>query len=149
MKKGTTILAVGLLSASLLAACSSSTPASESTPSSAATYKDGIYKAEAPNFDERGWKGTIEIKVEGGKITAVTYDEVNQKDGHKKSEDDGYKTAFKDKKGIDLVNAYDTLEQGLIDKQDPDKVDTYTGATGASTSFKTLAKQALDAAKSK
>ena len=40
------------------------------------------------DFDDRGWKAQIQIKVEGGKIKDVVYDGVNQEG--KKSEDEDY-----------------------------------------------------------
>jgi major membrane immunogen (membrane-anchored lipoprotein) len=113
-----------------------------------AAYKDGTYTAEEKEFDDHGWKGQIEIKVEGGKITEVNYDEVNQ-EGKKKSEDTEYHKRFKEQKNVDLLDAYETLEKGLVEKQDPDAVDTYTGATGTTEKFKTLAKEALKEAQSK
>ena len=65
------------------------------------TYKDGTYQAEDPDFDDRGWKAQIQIKVEGGKIKDVVYDEVNQ-EGKKKSEDEDYHKNYKEQRDVEL-----------------------------------------------
>ncbi|MGI6189104.1 MAG: FMN-binding protein [Clostridiales bacterium] len=106
------------------------------------TYKDGTYQAEDPDFDDRGWKAQIQIKVEGGKIKDVVYDEVNQ-EGKKKSEDEDYHKNYKEQRDVELLDAYDKLQKSLVDKQNPDAVDTYTGATSTTAKFKALAKEAL------
>lgn len=144
MKK---ILSLGLIlifTIALLTACGGAGD-SKDKGTGTVTYKDGTYTAEESDFDDHGWKGQIEIKVEGGKITEVNYDEVNQ-EGNKKSEDTGYIDNFKQQKNINLPDVYDTLEKGLVEKQNPDAVDTYTGATGTTQKFKTLAKEALKGA---
>lgn len=156
MKKLLSLGLIVLLTIALLTACGGAANdsneqgqgATEDKGAETAAYKDGTYKAEEPKFDEHGWKGQIEIKVEGGKITEVNYDEVNQ-EGKKKSEDTEYHKRFKEQKNVDLLDAYETLEKGLVEKQDPDAVDTYTGATGTTEKFKTLAKEALKEAQSK
>ncbi|MBM7582528.1 major membrane immunogen (membrane-anchored lipoprotein) [Caldicoprobacter guelmensis] len=146
MKKLLSVGLIVLLTVALLTACGGATKQEQGTKTAA--YKDGVYKAEESQFDDHGWKGQIEIKVEGGKITEVKYDEVNQ-EGKKKSEDTEYHKRFKEQKNVDLLKAYETLEKDLVEKQDPDAVDTYTGATGTTTKFKTLAKEALKEAQSK
>lgn len=105
------------------------------------TFKDGTFKAEGKP-DERGWKGTIEITVEGGKITTVNYDEVNDK-GAKKSEDTEYGKSMKSASGVTPSEAYEKLKTSLVETQDPDAVEVVSGATESSDSFKTLAKEAL------
>lgn len=150
MKKLLSLGLIALLTIALLTACGGTANdskeqgqgATEDKGTETATYKDGTYQAEEPEFDDHGWKGQIQIKVEGGKITEVNYDEVNE-EGKKKSEDTEYHENFKNQKNVDLLDAYDTLEKGLVEKQNPDAVDTYTGATGTTEKFKTLAKEAL------
>ncbi|MDN5277900.1 MAG: hypothetical protein PWR01_1865 [Clostridiales bacterium] len=151
MKKLLSVGLIVLLTIALLTACgggAANDSNKQDQGTETAAYKDGTYKAEEPQFDDHGWKGQIEIKVEGGKITEVNYDEVNQ-EGKKKSEDTDYQKRFKEQKNVDLLNAYETLEKDLVEKQNPDAVDTYTGATGTTQKFKTLAKEALKEAQSK
>lgn len=154
MKKLISLGLIALLTIALLTACGGAANESkeqgqgstEDKGTEAVTYKDGTYQAEEADFDDHGWKGQIEIKVEGGKITEVNYDEVNQ-EGKKKSEDTEYQENFKQQKNVDLTDVYETLEKGLVEKQDPNAVDTYTGATGTTQKFKTLANEALKEAK--
>lgn len=107
-----------------------------------ATLTDGTFNAEGEP-DERGWKGTIEITVEGGKITTVNYDEVNDK-GAKKSEDTEYAKSMKDASGVTPAEAFQQLETSLTETQDVDAVEAVTGATDSSNRFKNLAKEALN-----
>lgn len=104
--------------------------------------KDGKYEAEGET-DERGWTPFIEITVTNGKITEAIYDE-KEDDGDLKSKDDDYNKNWKEKSGVSAKEAYSTLAQDLIKKQDPDQVETVTGATSASEKFVNLAKKALN-----
>ncbi len=122
------------------------TPAATEQPAAAAgAFKDGTY-TEKGKADERGWTPQIEITVKDGKIAAVVYDEFAA-DGKKKSEDAGYKDAFLKNGKVDLVKAYESLQNSLVEKQDASKVDAFSGATGTSTTFVELATKALAQAK--
>lgn len=107
-----------------------------------AKYEDGTYTAEGEP-DERGWKGLVEVVVEGGKITSVNYDEVSE-DNELKSEDEEYAASMKGASGISPAEAYEQLENALISRQDVDEIDLVSGATASSELFKTLVKEALD-----
>ncbi|NLO83240.1 MAG: FMN-binding protein [Clostridiales bacterium] len=149
MKKVLGLVLVVLLVFVVLTACSGAKDngsQDQGKEAESVTYKDGTYQAEEPDFDDHGWKAQIQIKVEGGKITDVVYDEVNQ-EGKKKSEDQDYQSNFKEQRDVDLLDAYDKLQKSLVEKQDPDAVDTYTGATGTTSKFKALANEALKDAK--
>ena len=50
---------------------------------------------------------------------------------------------YKEQRDVELLDAYDKLQKSLVDKQNPDAVDTYTGATSTTAKFKALAKEAL------
>lgn len=104
-------------------------------------YSDGVYKKE-DNFDERGWKARIEIKVEGEKITSVKYEEENE-EGEIKSKDEEYGKIMEETSGVSPKEAYEKLEADFIKSQNIKKVDTVTGATASSERFFKLAKQAL------
>lgn len=122
------------------------TPAAAEQPAPAAgAFKDGTY-TEKGKTDERGWTPQIEITVKDGKIAAVKYDEFSA-DNKKKSEDAGYKDAFKKSKNVDLVAAYEALQNSLVEKQEASKVDAFSGATSTSKTFVELATKALAQAK--
>ncbi|AGK99906.1 stalk domain-containing protein [Desulfoscipio gibsoniae] len=106
--------------------------------------QDGIYKAAGDDFDEHGWKGEVEITVVDGKIDNAKYDEINEQ-GVYKSADEAYLQQFKEITKVDLIQSYTTLQNSLIEVQNPDMVDTVSGATGASNNFKMLANEALTA----
>lgn len=49
-------------------------------------YKDGLYHAEAKEFDEKtGWKGTVDIAVMNGNIMAVNWNGINKEGLDKKT----------------------------------------------------------------
>jgi len=104
-------------------------------------YEDGTFDAES-EYDDNGWKGSIDIEVKDGKITKVNYNELN-KDGEKKSEDDDYSASMEESSGISPKEAYGQLEKSLIEAQDPDELEAVSGATGSSGVFKDLANHAL------
>lgn len=104
-------------------------------------FEDGVYSAEGA-IDDKGWKPTIIITVEDGKIEDVDYDEVSE-DGSKKSDDDEYAKSMKAVSGISPEEAYEQLEDDLESSQTVDKVDAVSGATGSSEQFKNLANEAL------
>ena len=54
---------------------------------------------------------------------------------------------MKDKSGIGPAEAIPQLEEALVEKQAVDSVDTVTGATSTSNSFKAIANKALETAK--
>ena len=108
-------------------------------------YKDGSYTAKGP-LDERYWTPTVAITVKDGKIATVKYDEVSSRIFKYKSHDPAYIARFKDLKKVDLVVVYDLLQKSLIEKQDPSKVDSITGATSTSTSFIEIAKKVIEKA---
>ncbi|KAF1085544.1 hypothetical protein SPSYN_01687 [Sporotomaculum syntrophicum] len=106
--------------------------------------KDGQYKASQSEFDEYGWKALIEITVVDGKIATAKYDEINEQDVYK-STDEAYLQEFKETMKIDLLQSFTKLQESLIEAQTPDLVDAISGATDASVKFKALANEALTA----
>jgi len=103
---------------------------------------DNTYKASNPEFDDHGWKGSVALTYEGGKITAVAYEETNE-DGIKKSEDEGYNERFQSTDGLSVAEVYEALATQMVVTQDSDAVDAVAGATGASDNFKDLVKEAM------
>lgn len=138
----------GQASTSTTTTTTAKTTAAATTTKAAATtstLKDGTYKAEAADFDSRGWKVTHTITVKGGKITESKFDYVN-KDGKLKSADEAYNKNMKDKSGVSSKEATDKLNAQLVSVQDVAKVETVTGATSSSKGFKQSAELLLKAA---
>ncbi len=102
---------------------------------------DGVFTAET-EADERGWKAVLEITVENGQIVAVDFDEVNEEDA-RKSEDEAYAERMSAATDITPAEAYEALEQALLDNQDIEAVETVTGATSSTEKFQKLVKEAL------
>lgn len=107
-----------------------------------ANYEDGLHSEEA-EIDDRGWKSTITITVENGKIQEVNYDEVNE-EGVSKTKDAEYGALMKEEAGITPREAFKELEEALKSSQDVDEVDVVSGATTSSEVFKSLVKDALE-----
>lgn len=113
-------------------------PTEEAPAAEAGALKDGGYRAEYKEADERGWKAFVDVTVEGGKITAATFDYANA-EGALKSQDTEYNTKMKDIAGTSPAEFSPVLAEGLIATQDPATVDVVTGATSSSNDFTTLA----------
>ena len=134
MKKKTllSIIAAGMVAVTLLAGCGKKGP------------KDGTYKAEAKDFDDKGWKPFVEVTYKDRKISDAKFDYTNKADGHLKSGDQAYITAMSAKSPTSPDKYTKELASALVDKQDIAKVDTVTGATHSSDNFKALVKAAVD-----
>ncbi len=106
-------------------------------------YEEGVYSIQEEEFDDHGWKPMATVVVDGDEITKVYYDEINQED-QLKSFDQDYLESWKDKSGKNLLTAGPELSKALKEQQDPDKVDTVSGATSTSEKFKELTVNALE-----
>lgn len=151
---------MALASTLVLAACGGNTDNDTGTTSSSAVsssmvesstvatgdLQDGTYKLVEKNLDENGWKTDFTITVKDGKITESNYENLD-KDGNKKSEDEGYEEAMKEKTGVGPKEYFPELNEQLVEKQDASEVEVVTGATHSSESFKEYAQQLIDAAK--
>ncbi|KYH29577.1 MULTISPECIES: FMN-binding protein [Clostridium] len=150
------ILATTVISAGLLAGCGSKQESGETntqnqtqtedTAKTESALKDGTYKAEAKDFDDKGWKPFVEVEIKDGKIVAVNFDYTN-KDGKFKSEDAEYNKKMEEKVKTGPAKYTKELEDSLVEKQDPEAVDTVAGATHSVENFKKLAGKALENAK--
>ncbi|MBZ9687685.1 hypothetical protein G9F72_015235 [Clostridium estertheticum] len=150
-KRILSIIAAGVMTLSLLSGCGKkATPVAtekpvettapakvETTTPAVVETKPETFTATAPKFDDRGWKGEVSVTYTDGKISKVEYMEVN-KDGKKKSEDPAYEQ-MKKTTGVSPAEAYAKLTETALKE---DKAVTVTGATGISTTFKTLYEQA-------
>lgn len=117
--------------------------AKDTPKTTAGTLKDGTFKAEASDFDSKGWKPFVEITVKGGKITESKFDYTN-KDGKLKTQDADYNKNMLEKSKTNPQKYSPELAKALVDKQDPAKVDTVAGATSSSKNFKELATKAIE-----
>lgn len=127
MKKNVMMILTVTLILTLFVGCTSSSE-----------YKDGTYKAEFSTPDDHGWTEYVEITVTNAKITDVVFDGKNP-DGAQKSEDKAYEDAMKSAGSTTWPSEfYVELANGLVEKQDPTKVDNIAGATMSSNDFKTL-----------
>lgn len=146
-KKVLSLLTASILSVSILAACGEKKeePKKEDNkPAATAAYKDGKYTAEYDKADERGWKSFVEIEIKDGKIANATFDD-KKEDGSLKSKDEAYNKDMKEKGGKTSPAEFTkTLAEGLVKNQDPAKVDTVSGATHSSDSFKQLSTKLLE-----
>ncbi len=109
-----------------------------------AQFKDGVFSAK-DKPDNRGYVADIKITVKNGKITKVDYNE--EKSGKPKRTDNAYNNNMKKVSGISWKDATEKLEATLVQDQDPDKIDSISGATELTKRFKELAKEALGKAK--
>lgn len=134
-KKLISLVAAAALASTILVGCGSAKETG---------LKDGTYKAETEKND-KGYISSISIEVKDGKIAEVKFDEAN--DAGSKLDDAEYNTNMKNASGTNPIEAYPALEASLVEKQDAAAVDTVTGATHTSETFKTLAEKALETAK--
>lgn len=144
MKKLLSIILTLVFVLSLATACGKKAEAPAPAPAPAPTATEPAattktLKAEAKDYDERGWKAAVEITLEGDKVVSVNYDEYT-KDGKKKSEDTGYNDAMKKASKVSAAEAYEILEKAYVETG---KIDVVAGATGTSTAFKTLVEEAM------
>lgn len=130
------LIAVATLAVTLFAGCGKK----EET----AKIKDGTYKSEASDFDDKGWKPFVEVEYKDGKISSAKFDYTNKEDGHLKSTDQNYIKAMAAKSGTSPDKYTVELADALVEKQDVEKVDSVTGATHSADNFKALAKAAVE-----
>ena len=131
-----------LSSALLLAACGSDDAAD--TPAEGG-LQDGTYALEELNFGETGWKESLEIVVAGGEITDATFTSLDEM-GNSKIDSDEYQEAMSNVVEVGPQEFIPTLEESLVDVQNPADVEVVTGATSTSEKFKDYADQLVAAA---
>lgn len=107
--------------------------------------KDGEYTLEEKN-EKNGYRTVFTIVVTDGKISESNYDNVN-KDGESKINDDEYNKKMEEVAKTSPDKFIPELNKELVEKQDPKDIDTVTGATHSTDSFKEYATQLVEAAK--
>ena len=110
------------------------------------TLQDGSYTVEDLTFGETGWQESLDIVVEGGVITDVTWTSLNA-EGLNKLDDDEYQEIMTQTDGLGPQDFIPALEDALLEAQDPADVDVISGATGTALKFIEYAKLAVEAAK--
>ncbi|CAM3942934.1 FMN-binding protein [Cohnella lubricantis] len=109
-------------SAQASASSSASASAEPAAPAEQQGYQDGVYYAEAADFDaDSGWKEVVSLKVDGGKIAAVDWNALN-KDGGLDKKTYSEKGFYGMKAGGASAEWHEQAakaEQFLLDSQDP------------------------------
>jgi major membrane immunogen (membrane-anchored lipoprotein) len=113
------------------------------------TYVDGKYKVQ---FDEasHGYTAFMEVTVTADELTDVVYDAINDAGDLLKSEDTAYVNRMLNMgytAGPDVflpAIADRVLNATILPDVDTSTIDTYTGATGATTDAKILLIEAME-----
>ena len=113
-------------------------------------YKDGSYHAEQADFDDSGWKYTVDVTVFDGQIVAANWDAVNKDGGETKKE-----KSIAGTYGMNWHEQAQKMEAYLIEKQDPAAIvvkedgtqDAISGVSIHVGDFVSLATEALSSAK--
>lgn len=110
---------------------------------------DGTYSVMFDQPDSTDWKAFMTIEISDGAITDVIYDYegTGDNEGKLKSEDAAYNEAMFATKGTKPTIYLDELEKALLEHQDPDKVETVSGATTSSKDFRTFVEAVLASAR--
>ncbi len=95
-------------------------------------WQDGTYVGRS-SPDERGYFGEIELVVNDGKIAEAEYEEMDQQ-GKRKGEDYPYQLG---------PQSHDEYESRLVETQNPDEVDSISGATQTHDRFVEATRDAL------
>lgn len=134
MKKILSLVAVSVLSISILTGCGGS------------KYKDGSYKVSFDNADSKGWTAFVNLEVKDGKISETVFDYKNAED-KLKSQDEQYIEKMKTVSGIGPDEFTVKYAEQLTKNQNLEKIDQVTGATASKPDFEALAKEAVKLAK--
>lgn len=127
-----------------------------SAPDPAPDYRDGVYTAEAEDYSDSGWKDTVTVIVEDGKITEAEWNAVNEEGQDKKSLSQSGEYGMKAGGAkSEWHEQAQSLEAELVRQQDPGKigvnssgqVDSVSGVSIAASEFVQLAEEALSKAK--
>ncbi|MCI3922628.1 FMN-binding protein [Paenibacillus sp. TRM 82003] len=132
------------------------TPAAEAPAVEEAKYADGVYYAEGEFAEKSGWKETVAIKVEGGKITAVNWNGLHKDGGLDKktfSAEGKYGMVAKGGATAEWHEQAVKAEQFLLESQEPAAIalkddgttDAVSGVTIGVDEFVKLATDALSA----
>lgn len=124
-------------------------------PVKAGPYKDGAYHAEDKDFDDKGWKSTVDLTIINGSIVAAKWNGTPKAGGDlkdKQSREGRYQmdTKLQWYQQAALVEKYLIEKQsaeGIPYKDDQGHTDAVSGATISVSGFFKLASEALASAK--
>lgn len=151
---------VVLLGASLVLALGLFTGCGEKEPvigeQEEVVYVDGTYYAEADEFAGSGWKDTIRIEIEDGKIVYVDWNAINEEGEDKKAASISGEYGMVERGGAvaEWHEQAEEVEKFLIETQNPAAItlddggytDAVSGATMRVNGFVSLVNQALEEA---
>lgn len=109
-------------------------------------YTNGVYEGIFDHFDSHGWKATLVLTIEEGRLVSAKYEYIDR-NGAYKSANEGYAAAMKGHSGTTPAEASAELEKQLVAKQNA-LIDGVTGATHTSHTFKDMAEALLMKAES-
>ena len=135
MQKKIYLVVTVVLALALMAACTSGQSNGNGNFTTPEGLADGVYTGRTEK-DERGSFGEAKITIADGKITEAEYVEYLD-EGKPKSKENGYEYET-------AIEAFEKLAKELIESQDINKIDDYSGATSTSNNFRTAVKQALN-----
>ena len=140
MRKTLQLLTASIIAISILAGCQKEIEK---------PLQDGTYSVIFDEPDSTNWKAFMSIEVLNGEIISADYDYegTGENQGKLKSEDLAYNEAMFATKGTNPAIYLKKLEEALLLHQNPDEVDTVSGATTSSRDFRTFTKALLEAAK--
>ena len=130
MKKKIYLVVAVVLALALLVACAPE----QSNGNGDDSLADGVYTGKTET-DERGSFGEAKITISVGKISEAEYVEYIE-EGKPKSKENGYEYEA-------ALESFEALSNELVEKQNIDEVDDYTGATGTTDKFREAVKEAL------
>ena len=125
-------------------------------PMPAGEYQDGLYYAQAPQYDNNGYAETVAMYISGGRIVWVNWDGVREdSEETKKSIGDGYGLKSKSSIGAEWYEQAQAFEAYVIENQgianltlgEDGKTDAISGCTITISGACTLAEQILAEAK--
>lgn len=151
---------VGILVVMLIATLTLFTACGQKEDPAAATYVDGEYYAEMPDFDDKGWKDNITVTITDGKISSVVLNSKNKdtavgdkltavKNGQYDMKAAGAKADWDEQ--AKAIGDYLVANQGTgnVTFDEEGKSDAISGATIHYNQFFDLFNQALEQAKAK
>lgn len=100
-------------------------------------YTDGTYRAEFLNYDDRGYKDFLEIVVQNGVVSDITFDAINS-DGQLRTENEEYAKAMEEMQATTPEQYSSDLENQYMAHGNIDEVVAVAGATLSSDNFKLL-----------
>lgn len=143
MKKILSLVLLSVLILTVVTACGQT--------ASAVEYKDGVYEAEAADYDEGGWKDNVTVTIKDGKIDSVDWNSINEEgdlDKKTASMSGDYGMVAYGDAIAEWHEQAELVEKFLLEKQDPKEVktDAVAGVTIALDDFVKLVREALSKA---